>query len=70
MRTQHENRAGIDRRQISYISTSPIGLNRRRTSDQRTHIIDESKVYDSDSKTEVSEDYWETLFEIPSEDCK
>ena len=68
MRTQHENRAGIDRRQLSYISTSPIGLNRRRTSDQRTHIIDESKVYDSETK--VSDDYWETLFEIPSEDCK
>ncbi len=70
MRTQYENRAGIDRRQIGYISTSPIGLNRRRTSDQRTRVIDESKVYDSDSKSRVSEDYWEKLFEIPSEDCK
>ena len=69
MRTRHENRTGIDRRQISYISTSPIGLNRSRTSDQRTHIIDESIIYDSDTK-KASEDYWEMLFEIPSEDCK
>jgi len=67
MRTQPENRTGIVRRQNNLASIAHMGVNKRRGGDPRSNVIDESKIYDT--KTKVSEDYWETLSNIPSEDC-
>ncbi len=68
MRTQHENRTGRNRRQFDLTSMSPIGVDRRWKKDQRSNVVDEDEMYDSE--TTEPEDYWERLFSIPSEDCK
>jgi hypothetical protein len=68
MRIQHENRTGVDRRHHDVISLSPQGIDRRWTKDQRSYVIDEDEI--DNSAAARPENYWETLFNIPSEDCK
>lgn len=68
MRIQHEYRTGLDRRHHDIIALSPIGLDRRWTKDRRSHVIDKDDI-DSSAVTR-QETYWETLFSIPSEDCR
>lgn len=68
MRTQHESRSGSNRRQFDLTSISPIGVDRRWKKDQRSNRVDEGEMYAS--KAAEPDDYWERLFNIPSEDCK
>ncbi len=67
MRIQHEYRTGLDRRRQDVIALAPLGIDRRWTKDQRSHVIDEDDV---DNAAPREETYWETLFNIPSEDCR
>lgn len=67
MRIQHEYRTGVDRRRQDVIALAPLGIDRRWTKDQRSHVIDEDDV---DNAAPREETYWETLFNIPSEDCR
>jgi hypothetical protein len=46
----------------------PLGVDRRWKTDQRSYVVDEGEVYDAESRE--SDDYWQRLFSIPSEDCK
>jgi hypothetical protein len=66
MLASNERRTGSDRRRSNVDSYSAIGLNRRWKTEQRSYVIDESFIYDS--KTIESDDYFETLTNIPSED--
>ena len=68
MRIQHEYRTGLDRRHQDVIALAPLGIDRRWTKDQRSHVIDEDDV--DNNATPREETYWETLFNIPSEDCR
>lgn len=68
MRIQHEYRTGLDRRSHDLIELSPFGIDRRWTKDQRSYVIDEDDVDDHPATRQ--ETYWETLFNIPSEDCR
>jgi len=68
MRIQHEYRTGLDRRRQDVIALAPLGIDRRWTKDQRSHVIDEDDV--DNNTTPREETYWETLFNIPSEDCR
>lgn len=68
MRVQHEHRTGLDRRCSNLISLAPLGVDRRWTKDQRSHVIDEDDV--GNGAVTRTESYWEVLFSIPSEDCK
>lgn len=68
MYTRHENRTGRDRRQLDPDSGTNREIERRWSKDQRSHAVDEELVYPA--RPAVSEDYWETLSNIPSEDCK
>jgi len=67
MRIQHEYRTGVDRRRQDVIALAPLGIDRRWTKDQRSHVIDEDDV---DNAAPREETYWETLFNLPSEDCR
>ncbi len=67
MRIQHEYRTGLDRRRQDVIALAPLGIDRRWTKDQRSHVIDEDDV---DNAAPREETYWETLFNLPSEDCR
>jgi len=64
MRTQHENRTGTDRRQQTLPSRSSLEIERRWDKDARSHIVHEDEIYRTE--TRIPEDYWETLFNIPS----
>lgn len=66
MRIQHEYRTGLDRRRQDVIALAPLGIDRRWTKDQRSHVINEDD-FDTAPRQET---YWETLFSIPSEDCR
>lgn len=67
MRIQHEYRTGLDRRRQDVIALAALGIDRRWTKDQRSHVIDEDDV---DNAAPREETYWETLFNLPSEDCR
>lgn len=68
MRIQDEHRTGIDRRHFDSIAMSPFGIDRRWTTDQRSHLVDELEIYGHEKAK--PESYWETLFNIPSEDSR
>ncbi len=68
MRIQQEKRHGSDRRQTNLASIIPRDIDRRWKKDQRSGAVDESMIYRSDEVE--SDDYWQRLFSIPSEDCK
>jgi hypothetical protein len=68
MHTRHENRSGQNRRHSDLSSVLPLGVDRRWKTDQRSYVVDEGEVYDAESRE--SDDYWQRLFSIPSEDCK
>ncbi|MFT3850418.1 MAG: hypothetical protein QM739_17595 [Propionivibrio sp.] len=68
MRIQDEHRTGADRRRSDSTGTPPLGIDRRWAKDQRSHLIDENEVFGRGSVK--TEGYWETLFNIPSEDAK
>jgi hypothetical protein len=68
MHTRHENRSGQNRRHSDLGSVLPLGVDRRWKKDQRSYVVDEGEVYDAESRE--SDDYWQRLFSIPSEDCK
>lgn len=64
MHALHENRTGRDRRQVDLPSRAPRDVERRWNRDQRTHAVDEEAIYDCDAG--IAEDYWESLFKIPT----
>lgn len=66
MLAQNERRTCIDRRHASVDFYPATGLNRRWKREQRSYVIDESKIYRS--RTIEPDDYWKTLANIPSED--
>ena len=64
MRVRHESRMGNDRRLNDLFSGLNRDVQRRWGKDQRSQIVDENEIYKS--TPEISESYWETLFNIPS----
>lgn len=68
MRAKQESRTGKDRRQKVPVSISLNNIERRSGGNQRSNAIDEDAIYGV--KTEEPKDYWESLFSIPSENCK
>ncbi len=68
MRAQAESRSGTERRQSGQISVSFLDIERRGNKDQRSHVVREEDIYGSTAT--LSDDYWETLSGIPSEDCR
>lgn len=68
MRIQHEYRSGLDRRHHALIALSPLGVDRRWIKDQRSYVVDEDDIDNNTAPRQ--ETYWETLFSIPSEDCR
>jgi hypothetical protein len=68
MHATQESRTGRDRRQNELAPISPTDIERRCGRNQRSKAIDEDAIYAA--KAEEPKDYWESLFSIPSENCK